>query len=159
VAAGELEAGEARAWRRLRWMLGAASGTVTWPEAIHPDLGGGCAGDGHHGGAVSGFLSLVRQAVLREVQRRPGELALLTVFPPDWAGLPVEVHDAPTHAGKVSYAIRWHGERPAVLWECERAGARLTIPGLDPGWSTTERSGEALLRPFRGRVSIPLSDA
>ena len=55
----------------------------------------------------------------------------------------------PTHAGELSYAVRWHGERPALLWELHpRPGGpavRLTAPGLDPGWSTEASAGEALL--------------
>jgi hypothetical protein len=87
-----------------------------------------------------------------------GSLALCTLYPPEWAGLPIEVHEAPTHFGRISYAVRWHGERPALLWECERPGVRLIAPGLDRSWSSTEPAGEALLAPYRGRVSIPLTD-
>jgi hypothetical protein len=141
----ELLAGDERAWGRLRWMLDAATATFTWPEAIHPRLGGGCMGDGHHGWAAAEFLTFVRHVLVREVG--DGRLALLGILPPEWAGRPVEVHDAPTHHGRVSYAVRWHGDRPAVLWECERPGVRLTAPGLDPSWSTTEQNGEALLAP------------
>jgi hypothetical protein len=31
-----------------------------------------------------------------------------------------------------------------LLWECERPIA-LTVPGLDPAWSTRDARGEALL--------------
>ena len=61
------------------------------------------------------------------------------------------MHDAPTHFGKLSYAVRWHGDRPAMLWELEPhdadATVRLTAPGLDATWASTERRGEALLAP------------
>jgi hypothetical protein len=152
----ELEAGDRRAWRRLRWMLDAATPTFTWPEAIHPRLGGGCMGDGHHGWAAADFLSFVRQVLVRETPDR--SLALCTLFPPEWAGQDVEVREAPTHFGRISYALRWHGERPALLWECERPGVRLTVPGLDPSWSTTVGAGEALLAPYRERIPVPLSE-
>jgi hypothetical protein len=155
IAFCELEAGDPRAWRRLRWLLDAATSTFTWPEAIHPRLGGGCMGDGHHGWAAADFLSFVRQVLVRET---PDALALCSLFPPEWAGQDVEVHEAPTHFGRVSYALRWHGERPALLWECERPGVRLTVPGLDRSWSTTEPAGEALLAPYRERVPVPLSE-
>jgi hypothetical protein len=56
----------------------------------------------------------------------------------------------PTASGTLSYAIRWHGDRPALLWELEpwpgSPPVRLTC-GLDPGWSTQEPTGEALLAP------------
>jgi len=141
----ELEAGDARALSRLRWMLDAATPTFTWPEAIHPQLGGGCMGDGHHGWAAADFLTIVRNLLVRETH--DGGVALMSLLPPEWAGQAVDVRGAPTHAGLVSYALRWHGDRPALLWECARPGVRLTAPGLDPAWSTTEQNGEALLAP------------
>ena len=157
IARCELEGGDPRAWRRLRWMLDAATSTFTWPEAVHPRLGGGALGDGHHGGATAAFLSFVRHALVREAP--DGSLALATIFPPEWAGQPLEVHEAPTHHGRMSYAVRWHGDRPALLWQCERPGVRLTLPGLDPSFSTAEQEGEALLAPYRGRIPIPLEEA
>ena len=87
----------------------------------------------------------------------PG-LALCSLLPDEWLGQGFEVHDAPTHFGTMSYAVRWHGARPALLWELvahdDIDGVQLTAPGLDPDWSTTERSGEALLSaPERGALS------
>jgi hypothetical protein len=157
IARCELEAGDPKAWRRLRWMLDAATATFAWPEAIHPRLGGGSFGDGHHGGAAAAFLGFVRQVLVRETP--DGTVALATIFPPEWTGQPLEVHDAPTHHGRISYAVRWHGERPALLWQCERPGVTLTIPGLDRSFSTAEQSGEALLSPYRARIPIPVEDA
>ena len=157
IAGCELAAGELSAWRRLRWLLDAASATFTWPEAIHPRLGGGCGGDGHHGGVTAAFLDFVRQSL---VQESPGGgLALIPTFPPEWAGQPVEVHDAPTRHGRISYALRWHGDRPALLWQCERSGVAVTAPGLDRSFSSAEPSGEALLAPYRTRIPIPVEDA
>jgi hypothetical protein len=153
----ELEAGDHKAWRRLRWLLDNATATFTWPEAVHPRLGGGCSGDGHHGGAAADFLAFVRQVLVRETPA--GGLALATLFPPEWAGQPLEVHDAPTHHGRISYALRWHGDRPALLWQCDQPGVQLTVPGLDRSFSTTEQSGEALLAAYRARIPIPLQDA
>ena len=145
----ELEAGDRRALDRLAWMLDAATPTWTWPEAVHPRLPGGCMGDGHHGWAAADLLTFVRNLLVREVAG--GELALCTLVPDSWLGQPVDVHDAPTHAGRLSFALRWHGERPALLWELQphpgTTGTRITVPGLDAAWSTTETSGEALLAP------------
>jgi hypothetical protein len=70
--------------------------------------------------------------------------SLLVELPSEWRGQSVEVHDAPTRAGRISYAVRWHGARPALLWECERP-IRLSAPGLDRAWSTSKARGEALL--------------
>src|SRR3954470_7795185 len=110
----ELEAGDARALRRLNWLLDAATPTWTWPEAVHPRLPGGCMGDGHHGWAAADVLTFVRNLLVRDTELN-GErgLALCTMVPDSWLGQGIEVHDAPTHAGLLSFAIRWHGDRPA----------------------------------------------
>jgi hypothetical protein len=148
----ELKAGDRRALDRLSWLLGAATPTWTWPEAIHPQLDGGCMGDGHHGWAAAEFLSFVRALLVREVAA-PGEagLALCSMLPDTWWGAGVEVHGAPTRWGVLSFAVRWHDDRPALLWELTPHGdldgtpIRLTAPGLDPTWSSTDLRGEALL--------------
>ena len=63
-------------------------------------------------------------------------------FPSTWLGVNFDVQGLPVGlASTVSFAIRWHGDRPAVLWEC--AGQRCALSGPD-GWSTVEMSGEAL---------------
>jgi hypothetical protein len=72
------------------------------------------------------------------------EVTLLADLPPGWLGQGIEVHDAPTRLGPVSYAVRWHGDRPALLWEAP-PGVVLFAPGLDPGWSSDEPAGDALL--------------
>ena len=148
LAAVELDAGDPRCLDRLQWLVELATPTFTWPEAIHPTLGGGCMGDGHHGWAAADFLSLVRNLLVREVD---GTLVLASMLPPEWRGQDLEVHAAPTHFGNLSFAIRWHGERPALLWDLERRPGgdpvTVTAPGLDPQWSTTDARGEALLAP------------
>ena len=151
----ELRAGDRRALGRLGWLLGAATPTWTWPEAIHPQLGGGCMGDGHHGWAAAEFLSFVRALLVQEVLTPDGGagLALCSMLPEGWRGQGIEVHDAPTHHGVVSFAVRWHGERPVLLWEltphadAPSVPVRLTAPGLDPSWSSTALAGEEALDP------------
>ena len=145
LAFAELEAGDARAWDRFRWLLDAASSTFTWPEAIHPLLGTGCMGDGHDGWASADFLSFLRNVLVRDT--RDGGVAVMTVVPPEWEGRDVRVLDAPTHHGRISFELAWRDENPHLTWECERDGVRLTAPGLDQRWSSTERAGEAYLAP------------
>ena len=74
----------------------------------------------------------------------PGLGELLTNgLPGSWLGANFEVFDLPVGANTtVSYALRWHGDRPAVLWETRGPSVRLTSPTF--GWSTTESKGEAL---------------
>jgi len=152
----ELEAGDRRALARLDWLLNAATSTYTWPEAIHPQLPGGCMGDGHHGWAAADFLSFVRNLLVRETD---DGLALCTMLPDAWLGQGIEVHDAPTHFGRLSFAVRWHDDRPALLWELEPhegmvGPVRLTAPGLDSAWASTELKGEALLSPSLSSPSL-----
>ena len=147
LALVELEAGDRRALTRLHWLLERATDTYTWPEAIHPRLDGGCMGDGHHGWAAADFLTTVRNLLVRETNEG---LALCSMLPDAWHGEPIEVHDAPTHFGRISFALRWHGDRPALLWELTphadlTAAVTITAPGIAPGWSTTETAGETLL--------------
>ena len=73
-----------------------------------------------------------------------GTVTLLADLPAAWRGQSLDVRDVPTRAGLVSYAVRWHGPRPALLWEAP-SGVPLRAPGLDPGWATHDPSGEALL--------------
>lgn len=101
---------------------------------------------GHDLAAAAAVVLATRALLLAE---HPDGLALLPVPPAGWYGAGVELHDAPTIHGRLSYALRWHGSRPALLWELEphsgRPPVRMTVPGLDPHWSTTERRGDALL--------------
>jgi hypothetical protein len=64
------------------------------------------------------------------------------------AGRPIAIHEADSPYGKVSAAVRWHGARPALLWDIACAPADqpvLRCSVLDPAWSTTLPVGEALL--------------
>jgi hypothetical protein len=66
-------------------------------------------------------------------------------FPASWLGHPIEVYGVPVgDATTVSFAIRWHGDRPAVLWEQAGEAIELNSPRLDPDWRTVEPKGEAL---------------
>jgi hypothetical protein len=81
----------------------------------------------------------------------PGEVVLLRGWEATWAGQPVEAHRVPTRFGVFSFGLRWHGDRPALLWEvASTAGVdppRIRLPALDPRWVGEEQTGEALLAP------------
>jgi hypothetical protein len=68
-------------------------------------------------------------------------------WPPGSLGVSLEAYRLPAGPRhRVSYAIRWHGERPALLWEIEGPpGLVLTGGGVDPSWSTSDPRGETLL--------------
>jgi hypothetical protein len=94
---------------------------------------------------------------VHEVERRlvaDGELLPIGI-PGAWHGTNFECHGLPSRdGGRVSFAVRWHGERPAVLWEQSGATTRLTAPKVDPEWFTELTSGEALWAAGRGRRSL-----
>jgi hypothetical protein len=88
-------------------------------------------------------------------------LVALPAWDDGWYGQSVDVHGLRTRYGTASFALRWHGERPALLWEVD-PGDRLAgggvgddapdaaapvwrSPQLDPDWQGRGWSGEALL--------------
>ncbi len=140
-AADLVAAGDPAGVALLEAEVAAASPTGAWPG---PGPGGRPVGQDL---AASAALVLAARSLL--VAERGDGLALLPVHPDGWYGGGIELHDAPTAFGHLSYAIRWHGTRPALLWELTphpgTGPVRLTVPGLDPHWSTTELRGDALL--------------
>lgn len=165
-ARDELAAGDwPTAQARLSWALGVATRTWTWPSAMPDDDPLGGLGDGHDVAAGASLLLLARELLVTD---HDAGLALSPHVPDSWLGQGWELHDAPTTSGRLSYAVRWHGERPALLWDLEPPvglpPVRLTAPGLDPAWSSTEAKGEALLGPVamparapRRGLTIPVS--
>jgi hypothetical protein len=155
LAAVELAQADRRALDRLRWVLDVAAPTFAWPEVIDPVSHRGCRGEGQDGLAGAAFLRLVRNLLVMEVGVQPAAdespvgLALCAMLPPEWDGHAIEVHDAPTEVGRLSFAVRWHGPRPALLWELTPhpgvGRVVITAPGLDLSWSSSEPQGEALL--------------
>ncbi len=127
---------EGRPVETLRAALAQGAPCWTWPGEL----------DGDDPGRAASFLRLVR-AVL--VDDSDDGLDLLPVPIDEWFGAAIAVHELPTAHGRLSFALRWHGERPALLWELERAASagavRLSASTLDPGWTSTEPAAEALL--------------
>jgi len=94
------------------------------------------------GRSVGRFVTQVEQRIA------DGGRLLSAGVPHRWLGANFEVHGIPTGPrSTVSFAVRWHGERPAVLFEQQGEPQRLTAPAVDPDWSTEEIAGEALWAP------------
>lgn len=145
AAASQVTAGDRAALDRLAWLLGAGGPTSAWPDHLHPRTGAGSDGRGHSPAATAAFLLLVRDLLVTEPAE--GHVAVLPLLPEGWWGQPLQVSNAALdHGGRLSYGVRWHGARPALLWEAS-APLHLTAPGLDPSFSTTEARGETLLSP------------
>lgn len=61
--------------------------------------------------------------------------------PDGWVGIDFEAHGLPIGLmSHLSFAIRWHGARPAVLWEV--SGPPMTLAHGD--WTSAQLAGEAL---------------
>jgi hypothetical protein len=150
LAAVEIGLGDQRGLERLRAL--AAGGRGAWPELVDGRPRVDVALAEHHAAATAAFLLAARRVLV--VERgphlaRPDRLVVLPVVPDEWLGQGLELHDAATDFGRFGFAVRWHGDRPALLWELAPTDPdrpfRLEAPGLDPAWSSTEPTGEALL--------------
>jgi len=101
------------------------------------------------------FLCALRAVLVRD---RRTSVELVPGFPPQWLGQAVTVASLPVRAGLLSFALRWHGARPALLWDAP-AGVELRTPTLDPTWSSTVTSGETLLgEPPRSLLPMGTND-
>lgn len=83
--------------------------------------------------------------------RRDDSVAILGHgIPQLWRGVNFECHDVIVgNEASISYAVRWHGEKPALLWEVSgTTDIRLTAGKTDPTWTTTDSRGETLLTGF-----------
>lgn len=95
----------------------------------------------HPAEPATGLLAI---AWLERLLAHRGEL-MPTGLPRAWLGQAVEAYGVPSGpASTVSFAIRWHAERPAVLWEQAGTAIELTSPVLAPDWSSSEVKGETL---------------
>lgn len=97
----------------------------------------------------------VRQIVWIESQlvawRRDGVIEICPCgIDKSWLGVNFECHKllaSPEHV--ISYAVRWHGEKPALLWEIDGpVGAKVAASAIDRTFSSTEMRGETLLSGF-----------
>jgi len=74
-----------------------------------------------------------------------GAALLPSGLPAAWMGEHFEVYGLPTGTGgTTSFALRWHGERPAVLWEQTPPNGVLTSPVMAAEWRTDQPKGETL---------------
>lgn len=120
-----------------------ASPTGQWPEAIHPQTGGGCMGDGQHGWAAAEWVQMVRNLFVRE----EGDMLILGsgIFP-RWVSSKEELAFGPTPTpfGDVEMRVRkgsdgisaemdaaWRGDPPEV--EIRVPGFRPKSPGRPAG--------------------------
>jgi hypothetical protein len=70
IAQTMLRAGDRRYRELMETVARLATPTGQWPEAIHPQTGGGCMGDGQHGWAAAEWVMMVRNLFVREEGNR-----------------------------------------------------------------------------------------
>ncbi len=149
LAGAELAAGDPIGWTRVATVLADGGGLRTWPEVHEPGPRG--SGWGRHPD-VRVSAAVVSTIIDGVLGWDAGGLRLVPAMPERWFGQSWEAHEVPTPFGSCSMAVRWHGDRPALLWELGPVlpGAPVPLmraPGLDPTWSSTDPRGEALLGP------------
>ena len=100
--------------------------------------------------AVPPMADGVRAVAAVERRLASGPVLLPGGIPDSWRAANFEAHGLPVGpASTVSFAVRWHGEHPAVLWEVDGDPVELTAPAVDPTWRTRATTGETLWRPPR----------
>lgn len=101
--------------------------------------------EGHHGGMDGHILRSIRHLMVDE---SGATVDLVPSMPAAWRGRPLSAHKVPVAAGVLSYGLRWHGPRPALLWELERrseARFEVRVPSVSTEWSSLDDVGEGLL--------------
>ena len=124
VSAGDdRAAGDLARIRERRIRSGRTPETMAAGQSSFSDL--------RRGESVGRFVAQVEQRIADE-----GRLLPLGI-PRRWLGSNFEVHGVPTGPrSTVGFAVRWHGERPAVLWEQHGPTQLLTAPAVDADWSS-----------------------
>jgi hypothetical protein len=126
IAQTLLRAGDGRYRDLMMTVARLATPTGQWPEAIHPQTGGGCMGDGQHGWAAAEWLMMIRSLFVREEADRLiiGSGLLAEWFDSDddllfgptltpWGPVTVRVVKPATES-LVSIDAHWRGAPPRV---------------------------------------------
>ncbi|MDP6900826.1 MAG: hypothetical protein QGF99_02435 [Acidimicrobiales bacterium] len=142
---------------KMEQLASLASPTMNWPTCLDPSTKNGTAGAGHDLRVSAWF---VRSLLRLLVDDTGDQLRFALVWPKEWLGLGAEVHGLPTRYGNVSWAVRWHADRPAVLWEVDGGPTNLKVqvPGLDPQFEGEGPVGEELLSPVGHAIEMHDSD-
>jgi hypothetical protein len=109
-----------------------ASPTGQWPEAIHPQTGGGCMGDGQHGWAAAEWVMMVRNSFVRE---EGDQLIVGSGLFPEWLENNGDVSFGPTPTpwGDVTLRFQPSDSRATLAIDADWRGAAPRIDVLVPG--------------------------
>ena len=103
------------------------------------------------GDGLAGIEALLDCLVTEAVDH----VVMAPALPAAWRGASADALSIVTGHGTLSFSVRWHGARPALLWDLVKSTQRPSPPvalrcGLDESWTTSEPSGEALLAACAG---------
>lgn len=104
VAEGFLHLGDAERSKKIYddLMQWAAPG-FTFPEAVHPQSGGGCMGDGFHGWAFAEIVILIRNWFFLEFEY---DIVMLTGATEDWFKQNASVQNLHSSVGNISIRLQ-----------------------------------------------------
>ncbi len=147
VAQVLLRAGDPQAGELLDVVAGLASPTGQWPEAIHPQTGGGCMGDGQHVWAAAEWLLMLHNCFVRE----EGERLILGAGIADrWLGEKLSLGPAATAFGPVSIDVGLEDGKLVVSWQADWHGAapaiEVRVPGHQPAVPAAGQTRVELVR-------------
>ena len=110
-----------------------ASPTGQWPEAIHPQTGGGCMGDGQHGWAAAEWAMMIRNMFIREEGDR---LILGSGLLAEWFHAKEDLFFGPTLTpwGPVTVRISHSAIEPSLSIDATWRGVPPTIDVEIPGF-------------------------
>ncbi|HEX6963610.1 MAG TPA: hypothetical protein VF175_17210, partial [Lacipirellula sp.] len=133
IAQTLLRAGDQRYRELIEAVARRASPTGQWPEAIHPQSGGGCMGDGQHGWAAAEWVMMIRNCFIREEGQR---LVIGSGLFTEWLEGDVGTAFGPTLTpwGKVTVRVQPTAEQPTLTLEADWRGRPPLIDVEAPGF-------------------------
>ncbi len=143
IAQTLLRGGDTRFFSLMESIARLASPTGQWPEAIHPQLGSGCMGDGQHVWAAAEWVLMLRNCFVRE-EGYGRKLVLCSGVNPRWLkkGASISFGPAPTSFGTVAVNVESDGRRAAVSWDGSWHSGRAPLLAIrPPGSEAAEVSG------------------
>jgi hypothetical protein len=155
MAQVRLRAGDrAAAWQLIDNVVGLASPTGQWPEAIHPKTKGGCMGDGEHMWAACELAMMIRNCFVREETERLGAkqpVRLIVgsgVRPEWWRGMVATLGPTRTTFGPMSVRVAATPMGADVIVEGQW---RATLPPIEvrlPGFTLQHRIASSAREEF-----------
>lgn len=133
IAQTLLRAGDQRFRDLVETVAKLASPTGQWPEAIHPQSGGGCMGDGQHGWAAAEWVMMLRNQFVRE---EGDSLVIGSGLAREWFESDEELFFGPTLTpwGPITVRIGRPRLQPTLeleaQWRGERPRLEIAIPGF-----------------------------